>query len=57
MMTIFSNMLQIHGVNSLPDDNSFDAVHFINEILMPIEKLSDLHGAASQKQVHILHIV
>jgi hypothetical protein len=24
---------------------------------MPIEKLSDLHGAASQKQVHILHIV
>jgi hypothetical protein len=49
MMTTFSNTFQIHGVNSLPDDDSFDAVHLVNEILMPIEKLFDLHGAASQK--------
>jgi hypothetical protein len=56
-MTIFSNTLQIHRVNSLPDDDSLDAMHFINEFLMPIKKLSDLHGAARQKQMYILDIV
>jgi hypothetical protein len=36
-------------INQLPDDDSFDAMHFINNTLISIEKLPDLHAANQTK--------
>jgi hypothetical protein len=56
MVIIFWNPCEIHVLTALPEQTSFDAEYFIDNVLSPIEELPVTQGAASQKQTIVVHI-
>jgi hypothetical protein len=56
MITIFWNPFGIQVLAALPEKTSFDAEYFINYVLTPIEELSAMRAAVTQKQTLVIYM-
>jgi histone-lysine N-methyltransferase SETMAR len=56
MITIFWNPFGSQVLSAIPEKTSFDAKYFIDYVLIPIEELSAMRAAVTQKQTFVIQM-